>query len=205
MCTSIVYNGKKTIIGWNLDILDMEYRVEANKNTVYIEINDKTEGWMPLFGANVRGDFVAMPTCWPYDGRSDPTAEQSINIIKLNMDLLLCNSTFAETKELVENSVISSVPGVSFQAQISDKEGNVLQIIPGQGYKFYEKPEYTILTNFSPFKGDKEKHPWMGLDRYHIATKMLENAQPDFDVQDCFEILRATAQTVMSYCCIDGL
>ncbi len=27
MCTSIIHNGKKTIVGWNLDILDMEYKV----------------------------------------------------------------------------------------------------------------------------------------------------------------------------------
>jgi len=51
------------------------------------------------------------------------------------------------------------------------------------------------MTNFSPFKGDKEKHSWMGLDRYRTAKKMLENKQDDFDVQDCFEILKATAQT----------
>ena len=65
MCTSIVFNGKKTIVGWNLDILDMEYRVSANEARVCIEINDAKEGWLPLFGANARGDFVAMPTCWP--------------------------------------------------------------------------------------------------------------------------------------------
>jgi len=35
----------------------------------------------------------------------------------------------------------------------------------------------------------------MGLDRYRTAKKMLENKQDDFDVQDCFEILKATAQT----------
>lgn len=196
MCTSIVHNGTKTIVGWNLDILDMDYRVEATDHGVYIEIFDKTEGWMPLFGANARGDFVAMPTCWPYDKRSDPEDEHSVNIIKLNMNLLLCNSTFEEIKELVKNSVISSVLGVTFQSQLSDKEGNVLQIIPGQGYKFYEKPKYSIMTNFSPFKGDKEKHLWMGLDRYDTAKRMLENAQTDFDVKDCFEILKATAQTV---------
>ena len=47
MCTSIVYNGKKTMIGWNLDILDMEYQVMANQRAVYIAINDAKEGWMP--------------------------------------------------------------------------------------------------------------------------------------------------------------
>ena len=59
MCTSIVYNGKKTIVGWNLDILDMEHKVVADDKAVYIAINDEKEGWLPLFGANARGDFVA--------------------------------------------------------------------------------------------------------------------------------------------------
>ncbi len=40
------------------------------------------------------------------------------------------------------------------------------------------------------------KHPWMGLDRYHIAQKMLDGASDDFDVNDCFEILKAVSQEV---------
>lgn len=44
MCISIVYNERKTIVGWNLDIPDMEHRVTASDKGVYIEINDKTEG-----------------------------------------------------------------------------------------------------------------------------------------------------------------
>ena len=49
MCTSIVVNKKKTLAGWNLDLKNMEYRVTARPEGVYIEINDPTEGWMPLF------------------------------------------------------------------------------------------------------------------------------------------------------------
>ena len=52
MCTSIVSNRRKTIIGFNLDILDMQHKVAAERDKVYIAINDKTEGWLPLFGAD---------------------------------------------------------------------------------------------------------------------------------------------------------
>lgn len=196
MCTSIVHNGKKTIVGWNLDILDMEYKVVAEERRVYIAILDKTEGWLPLFGANARGDFVAMPTCWPYDERSNPTDKKCKNIINLDIDLLLENKSFQEIKDIVETSPVCSVPGVTFQAQLSDKNGNILQIIPGQGYRYKERPRYSVLTNFSPFKGDSEQHPWMGLDRYEKAVFMLESSENDFDVSDCFEILKSTAQTV---------
>lgn len=194
MCMSIVANKKKTIIGWNLDILNMEYRVRTADKGVYIEINDETQGWLPLFGANSRGDFVGMPTCWPFDGRSDPK-ENSENIIMLDIDFLLQKKTLQEIRDIADKSHVCSVPGVTFMSALSDKDGNVLHIIPGQGLLYYEKPEYKILTNFSPFKQNTEKHPWMGWDRYEKAESMLKTSGDGFDVGDCFEILKACSQT----------
>lgn len=195
MCTSIISNRKKTIVGWNLDILDMEHRVAVSDVGVFIEINDVTEGWLPLFGANSRGDFVGMPTCWPFDERSDPTCDGQ-NIIMLNIDFLLQKKTLQEIKEIVEKETVYSVPGVTFMSSLSDKDGNVLRIIPGQGNQYFEKPRYQVLTNFSPFKMEAELHPWMGLDRYQTAHRMLEEAADDFDIKDCFEILKAVSQEV---------
>lgn len=193
MCTSIVVNKKKTIVGWNLDILDMEYRVRPTEEGVYIEINDATEGWMPLFGANSRGDFVGMPTCWPADKRSDPAGDGE-NIILLDIDLLLQNKTLQEIRDIAAERPVYSVPGLTFMSALSDADGNVLHIVPGQGCSYYEKPEYKVMTNFSPYKQDSETHPWMGWDRYHIAKDMLENTSDEFDVEDCFEILKAVSQ-----------
>ena len=193
MCTSIVVNKKKTIVGWNLDILDMEYRVRPSEEGVFIEINDTKEGWMPLFGANARGDFVGMPTCWPFDARSDPKGPGE-NVIMLDIDLLLQKKTLQEIRDIAEKTPVYSIPGVTFMSALSDADGNVLHIIPGQGSCYYEKPEYRILTNFSPFKQDSETHPWMGWDRYHTAEAMLQEAADDFDAEDCFGILKAVSQ-----------
>ncbi len=195
MCTSLISNRKKTIVGWNLDLLKMEYRIRKNSDGVFIEIDDATEGWMPLFGANNRGEFVGMPTCWPFDERSNPSGGEE-NVILLDIDLLTKKKTFKEIKEIVETRKVASNPGFTFMSQLTDSEGNVLQIVPGQGYQYFEKPKYKVLTNFSPYKGNSETHPFMGYDRYEIATKMLEGASDDFDVKDCFEILKATAQDV---------
>ena len=195
MCTSIISNRRKTIVGWNLDILDMEYRVRESAAGVYIEINDATQGWLPLFGANKRGDFVGMPTCWPFDERSNPTGPEN-NVIMLDIDLLTEKKTLSDIKKIAERESVYSIPGVTFMSSLSDKEGNVLHIIPGQGFKYYEKPKYQVLTNFSPFKMDSETHPWMGWDRYHTAKKMLEQASEDFDVNNCFEILKSVSQEV---------
>lgn len=197
MCTSIVVNKNKTLVGWNLDILDMEHRIREDDDGVYIEIFDDKEGWLPLFGANSRGEFIGMPTCHPFDDRSNPPqGEECLISMMLGIELLLRKRTFEETKELVFNNDVYSVPGNTFMSSLSDKEGNVLHIIPGQGYKYYDKPEYKILTNFSPFKGDSEKHPWMGMDRYLTAERLLSQANSDFDTVDCFEVLKACSQEV---------
>lgn len=195
MCTSIVSNRQKTLVGWNLDILDMAHRVTVTDGGVFIEVYDKAEGWMPLFGASARGDFVGMPTCWPHDARSDPAPGRE-NIIHLDIALLTGQKTLAEVREIAEAGRVCSVPGLTFMGALSDRDGNVLHIVPGQGCRYYEKPTYAVLTNFSPLKMDSETHPWMGWDRYHIAERMLREAKDDFDVPDCFAVLRAAAQEV---------
>ena len=195
MCTSLVSNRNKTIIGWNLDILGMEYRVSEYDNGVFIEIKDEKEGWLPLFGANKNGNFVGMPTCWPFDERSNPVNDGE-NVLMLDIDLLTGKKTFEEVLNIVKTKNVYSMPGVTYMSCLSNKNGDVLHIVPGQGYKYYEKPTYQVLTNFSPFKMDAELHPWMGLDRYKIATKMLQEASDDFDVKDCFKILEAVSQVV---------
>ncbi len=195
MCTSITVNRKKTIVGWNLDILGMEWRVRPAEDGVYIEIFDAKEGWLPLFGANARGDFVGMPTCHPFDARSDPSGEGE-SLLRLDIDLLLRKKSFAEVLALVRDRPVFSEPGVTFMGALSDAQGNVLYVVPGQGCLYRERPDHAVLTNFSPFKGDAEKHPWMGWDRYHKAEEMLKAATEDFGVVDCFDILKAVAQEI---------
>lgn len=193
MCTSIVFNGSRTIAGFNLDILDMEHRVTPSDKSVTIDILDKKEGWMPLFGANARGDFVGMPTCWPFDDRSNPTTREEPNVITLDIDLLTQQKTFNEIRRIADAGPICSTP-LTFMTQLSNKDGNVLQIVPGQGHRYLERPRYSILTNFSPFKKANDEHPWMGIDRYDTATQMLSDADDGFGIEQCFEVLQAVSQ-----------
>lgn len=194
MCTSIVSNISGTIVGFNLDLLGMEHRVTATDKNVFIEIKDENSGWLPLFGSDGKGNFVAMPTCWPYDNRS-VRRDGATDIISLDIDLLLRKKSFDEVKKFVCDNDICCMDGVTFMAQISDKNGDALQIIPGQGYIYERRPKFSVLTNFSPFKGTSEIHPWMGKDRYDKAVERLTNAEV-FGVKECFETLKECSQTV---------
>ena len=60
---------------------------------------------------------------------------------------------------------------------------------------YFQKPKYKVMTNFSPYKMDSETHPWMGWDRYQKAEELLRRAPDDFDVADCFTVLREVSQT----------
>ena len=196
MCTSIIRNGNKTIVGFNLDILGMKHRINADADHVFIEIWDEQNGWLPLFGVNSRGDFVGMPTCHPYDGRSDQSRASQVSVLMADIDLLLKKRTFEEVKHLAENGEIYSIPQVTWQMQISDRQGNVLRHTPGQGCAYLEKPAYCVMTNFSPWRERRDEHPWSGADRYAIAEKMLRESNSDFDVPDAFAVLKAASQEV---------
>lgn len=195
MCTSFVVNKGSTIVGFNLDILDMEYKVVEEDDKVYIAILDDKEGWLPLFGGNSNGNFVGMPTCWPFDEKSNPRSTNDVNIINLDIDFLLGKKLLNEVKDIVDNNFVSSVFGVTFQSQLSDANGNVLQIVPGQGNIYKERPNYSVMTNFSVFKGDSEKHPWMGLDRYNKAVEIIEGTNT-FTYKDGFKVLKQCSQEV---------
>lgn len=193
MCTSIISNRQKTIVGWNLDVLNMKYKVIEDKDKVFIAYYDKTVGYIPMFGANSRGDFITTPTCYPIE--ETRALDETHNIIRLNHDLLFQKKSLEELKEFVSTHVICSIPGIAFQSQLTDQKGNVLQVIPGQGYRYIDRPKYAVMTNFSPIRGIKDDHPWMGVDRYQIALKRLSEAKEDFDIKDCFEILKEVSQT----------
>ena len=52
MCTSLVVNKKKTLVGWNLDLLDMEHRVRSTPEGVLRSPRRYTNS-MPSFASAV--------------------------------------------------------------------------------------------------------------------------------------------------------
>ncbi len=189
MCLSVISNGKRKVYGCNFDISMMESRVSIHGSGVFIEAFDKTVGWIPLFGAGQKRIFVTMPTCWPYDKRSD-YREGDVNIVNISVDLLLGKRTFEDVRYLVSNDMICSIPSITFQGHCADREGNVLRYTPHVGWEYLEKPLFSVMSNFSPFK-DAEG---MGRNRFERAEEIFY-ACNDFDVDECFHLLSECSMT----------
>lgn len=189
MCLSVISSGKRKVCGCNFDISMMESRVSVHENGVFIEALDKTVGWIPLFGAGPGRVFVTMPTCWPYDRRSDPR-DGDVNIVNIAADILLGKRTFSEARELVMNDRVCSVPGLTFQGQIADSDGSVLRFTPHIGWEFLEKPDFAVMANFSPFK----EEAGLGRDRVEMSNGIYSGCD-DFGVDECITLLSRCRMT----------
>jgi hypothetical protein len=194
MCTSIVVNKNKTLVGFNFDNPGWKYHIVTKNKAFYISLLVGNL-WEPCFGCNSRGDVVNLPAMNPGVKEGYCQADKDLCYIdKINLDLLLERITFDQLKALVESHTIYNEEHLSLQAQDSDHDGNVLQIFPGLGYKLLPKPEYSVLTNFQLLKEEKEHHPWAGVDRYEKANALLKEAKEDFSSQDLLGILKEVAQ-----------
>jgi len=196
MCTSIVVNQKKTIVGFNFDNPGWKYHIVTKNKAFYVSLWVNNRLWQPCFGCNARGDFVNLPAMNPGVVESQYPGENKTYhyLDRENLRLLLKQITFSELTSLVEANPFYNEKDNSLQAQDSDKEGNVVQIFPGLGYKILAKPAYSVLTNFQLMKEESTHHPWAGVDRYEKANALLKEAKPEFDVKDMFDVLKAVAQ-----------
>jgi hypothetical protein len=197
MCTAFIFNGKHTIVGFDFDNSGWQYKIDHDSKTFMVSLFANKEFWLPVFGGNNKGNFGCLPTLNPPAPKAVYPGEGNFYFIdRLNAKLIDGSLSFKELKSLVFHNPFYNEIGNSLQAQESDKDGNVLQIYPGLGFKYLEKPRYSVLTNFQLLVEEKEHHPWAGVDRYQKATQCLLNANDDFGVKDAFALLKDVTQNL---------
>lgn len=194
MCTSIVVNKSKTLVGFNFDNPGWKYHIVTKNKAFYVSLL-VGKLWEPCFGCNARGDFVNLPAMNPgvKEGYYRP-GSGLFYIDKINLDLLLEKISFQQLVDIVKTNPIYNEKRCSLQSQDSDENGNILQIFPGLGYKIIEKPAYSVLTNFQLMQEEKSHHPWAGVDRYEKANARLKEAKDDFSASDLMALLQEVAQ-----------
>lgn len=89
------------------------------------------------------------------------------------------------------------IPDPAMHSLLSDREGRVLMIEPGNGYAEITEND-AVMSNFAmlrlPEDFTEEKFGYYGVDRYQTAMKMLRDAGSGFTPEYGMSILNAVKQ-----------
>ena len=102
--------------------------------------------------------------------------------------------TLDDALNIVQNNRIVYAPDATMQAMLSDKNGRVLIIEPGLGFRL-EQAKYSLITNYSVLSPEITK-PYIvsGDDRFERADELLKSCNDSFSVGEAFQILKSVKQ-----------
>ena len=150
MCTRFVYNGNDTIIGFNFDI-DLavwKHTVIKEKDMFYIGIKMPDGDYHSFHGINKNGNVGTLLYVNGNEKGKYIADQKCCTISELTEKFIKGAITFDDALNIVQNSKIVYAPDATMQAMLSDKNGRVLIIEPGLGYRF-EQAKYSLITNYS--------------------------------------------------------
>ena len=196
MCTRFVYNGNDTIIGFNFDI-DLavwKHTVIKEKDMFYIGIKMPDGDYHSFHGINKNGNVGTLLYVNGNEKGKYIADQKCCTISELTEKFIKGAITFDDALNIVQNSKIVYAPDATMQAMLSDKNGRVLIIEPGLGYRF-EQAKYSLITNYSILSPETTK-PYIvsGDDRFERADEQLKKSGDDFSVTEAFNILKSVKQ-----------
>lgn len=196
MCTRFVYNGNDTITGFNFDIdlFVWTHKLIIEKNIFFIGIKMPDNQYHSFHGINRNGNVGTLLYVNGNKNGKYSTNKNNITIADLTESYIKGEISFDDTLKIVQKQKIIYAKDISMQAMLSDKNGRVLIIEPGIGYRL-EQARYSLITNYSILSPEVTR-PFIvsGDDRYERAKKQLEQQDDDFSVTDAFGILKSVRQ-----------
>lgn len=196
MCTRFVYNGKDTIVGFNFDI-DLSvwtHTVIAEENRFFIGIKMPDNQYHSFHGVNRNGNVGTLLYVNGNENGKYTADERAYTIANLTENYIRGELLFDDALDIVQKQKIVYAPDATMQAMLSDKNGRVLIIEPGIGYRL-ELTKYSLITNYSVLS-PKTTRPFIvsGDDRFERAEKQLEKYNDSFSVADAFAVLKSVKQ-----------
>lgn len=196
MCTRFVYNGKDTIVGFNfeIDLSVWNHKVMADKNRFYIGIKMPDGHYHSFHGVNKNGNVGTLLYVNGNEKGKYSNAQKCYTISDLTENFIKGIITLDDALNIVQNNRIVYAPDATMQAMLSDKNGRVLIIEPGLGYRL-EQSKYSLITNYSVLSPEITK-PYIvsGDDRFERADELLKSCNDSFSVGEAFQILKSVKQ-----------
>lgn len=196
MCTRFVYNGNDTIVGFNFDI-DLSvwtHKVVEENNRFYIGIKMPDGNYHSFHGVNKNGNVGTLLYVNGNEKGKYSNAPKCRTISDLTESFVKGVISLDEALNIVQNNRIVYAPDATMQAMLSDKNGRVLIIEPGLGFRL-EQAKYSLITNYSILSPEITK-PYVvsGDDRFERVDELLKNCNDSFSVGEAFQILKSVKQ-----------
>ena len=196
MCTRFVYNGNDTIVGFNFDI-DLavwKHTVIKEKDRFYIGIKMPDGNYHSFHGINRNGNVGTLLYVNGNENGQYVDSKMCYTISELTENFVKGMVSLDDVLNIVKNNKIVYAPDATMQAMLSDRNGRVLIIEPGLGYRL-EQARYSLITNYSILNPEETK-PYIvsGDDRYERANEELAKCNNDFSVSEAFSILKSVKQ-----------
>lgn len=193
MCTGFVKKTEDDIIyGYNLDI-DPEvwnYGLYKTRNCFSVCITVGSTRYL-THGVNRFGSFACLPymngpgTVKPFSGKKER--------IDLLADRFIRNKYTCENVcAILDERRIVNAKNADLHALIADRNGNILLIEPGLGFKRIEDNS-AVIANFPLLAIPEDDSPFYGTDRYSAVAEALSQSVC-FGVKDTVELLKAVSQ-----------
>lgn len=194
MCTGFVKRGDDVICGYNLDmgVGVWDYKVYAKKDMFYVGIRIGSRIYK-THGVNANGNFGNLPYM------NGPAADTYRRGRTQRIDLLTdsyisARLTYGQLLATVRERETVNVPNVSMHSLAADREGHMLLIEPGNGYREITD-SYAVISNFPILAPPADfTLPWYGKERYDRAEKALAESGADFSAADGLRLLRELRQ-----------
>lgn len=196
MCTRFVYNGNDTIVGFNFDI-DLAvwtHTVMKEKDRFYIGIKMPDGNYHSFHGINRNGNVGTLLYVNGNESGQYIDGEICYTISDLTENFVKGIISLDDALNIVQKNKIVYAPDATMQAMLSDKNGRVLIIEPGLGYRL-EQVKYSLITNYSILNPEITK-PYIvsGDDRYERGNEQLAQYGNHFSVSEAFRILESVKQ-----------
>lgn len=196
MCTRFVYHKSDVITGFNFDI-DLavwKHKVIEEKDRFYIGILRLDGVYHSYHGVNRNGN---VGTLLYVHGNSAGAYKDSLDcmtIADLTEQFIKAQLSFDDALQIVKSKQITYAPDATMQAMLSDRQGRVLIIEPGIGYR-EEYETFSLITNYSLMKPKSTKDFIVtGDNRYERALQLLDDYKNDFSISKAFALLHAVRQ-----------
>lgn len=196
MCTRFCYNGNDTIVGFNFDI-DLSvwtHTIVKEENKFFIGIKMPDGKYHSFHGINKNGNVGTLLYVNGNKNGKYLDNEVCYTISDLTEKFIRAEISFDTALDIVQKNKIVYARDATMQAMFSDKNGRVLIIEPGIGYRL-EQTKYSLITNYSVLNPELTR-PYIVSkdDRFERANEQLEKCKNDFSVDDAFRILKSVKQ-----------